>query len=337
VAGSPHPALFLGGSPDRSALLLRPDTIAHVFHRVLITGANGMLGQELVRLMGRMAEYDVLATGRDAGPRFTGGSCGYTRLDITDEEDLSRLFDDFEPNVVINCAAMTQVDDCESDRERCWQINAEAVETLAGLCRSHGARFIQISTDFVFDGEDGPYREDARPAPLSYYGRSKLAGENHARAAGTDRWAIVRTVLVYGAPEKGARSNFVTWVRDKLSNGESIRVVTDQWRTPTWVGDLADGVERIIRFRKSGIFHVSGRDYLSVNEFAHRIAQVADLDESRIGEADSSSFSQPAQRPAKTGFIILKAETELGYSPHALDDTIRKTLGLEPTRRTSST
>lgn len=295
-----------------------------------------MLGQELVRRMGRMPEYDVLATGRDAEPRFSGGSCGYTRLDITDSEALERLFDDFEPNVVINCAAMTQVDDCESDREQCWKVNADAVESLAQLCKTHGARLIQVSTDFVFDGEEGPYREDARPHPVSYYGRSKLAGENHARAAGTDRWAIVRTVLVYGAPENGSRSNFVTWVRDKLRAGEAIKVVTDQWRTPTWVVDLADGIERIVRFRKSGVFHVSGRDFLTVNAFAHRIAEVAGLDASLIGDADKTTFSQPAQRPEKTGFIILKAETELGYRPHPLDDAIRHTLGMEPTHPTSA-
>ncbi len=306
-----------------------------MFNRILITGANGMLGQELVKLMGRKPEYDVLATGRDAEPRFKGGSCGYTQLDITNAKALERLFDDFEPDVVINCAAMTQVDDCERERERCWQVNAEAVEMLAECCRNHGARLVQISTDFVFDGEDGPYRENARPQPLSYYGRSKLAGENHARAAGMDKWAIVRTVLVYGAPDQGTRGNFVTWVYDKLKAGEAIKVVTDQWRTPTWVVDLADGVERVVRYRKSGVFHISGRELMTVNEFAHRIAESAGLDANLIGKADRNTFTQPAERPAKTGFIILKAETELGYRPHDLDHTIRKTLGLSTSSRSS--
>lgn len=288
-----------------------------------------MLGQELVRLMGRKPEYDLLATGRDAEPRFSGGSCGYTRLDITDETAVERLFDDFEPDVVINAAAMTHVDACETDRELCWKVNADAVDTLARCCRDHGARLLQISTDFVFDGQDGPYREDGRPNPVSYYGRSKLAGENNARGAGTDRWAIIRTVLVYGALQADARSNFVTWVHSKLQAGEHIRVVTDQWRTPTWVVDLADAVERVVRFRKSGIYHVSGRELMSVHAFAHRIARVAGLDASLIGEADKTTFSQPAERPEKTGFIILKAETELGFRPHHIETAIRQTLGLE--------
>lgn len=293
-----------------------------------------MLGQELVRLMGRKPEYDLLATGRDAEPRFSGGSCGYTRLDITDETAIEQLFDDFEPDVVINAAAMTHVDACETDRDLCWKVNADAVDTLARCCRNHGARLLQISTDFVFDGQDGPYREDARPNPISYYGRSKLAGENNARGAGTDRWAIIRTVLVYGAPQADARSNFVTWVHSKLRAGEHIRVVTDQWRTPTWVVDLADAVERVVRFRKSGIYHVSGRELMSVHAFAHRIAKVAGLDASLIGEADKTTFSQPAERPEKTGFIILKAETELGFRPHDIETAIRETLGLEAQGRT---
>jgi len=293
-----------------------------VFSRVLITGANGMLGQQLVQLLGRMPEYDVLATGRDDKPRFKGGSCGYTRLDIADPNAVERLFADFSPDVVINCAAMTQVDACETDRDRCWQVNALAVESLAKACHARGAHLVQVSTDFIFNGEDGPYREDARPSPLSYYGRSKLAGENHARGAGTHRWAIVRTVLVYGATVDSNRGNFVTWVRDSLRNGNQIRVVTDQWRTPTYVVDLARAIERVVRFRKHGVFHVSGRELMSVNEFAHVIADTLDLDSNLILPANKTTFSQPAERPPKTGFIILKAETELGYRPHSTRDAI---------------
>ena len=295
-----------------------------------------MLGQELVRLMGRKPEYDVLATGRDDEPRFTGGSCGYTRLDITDAAATERLFADFAPDVVINCAAMTQVDDCETARDTCWQVNATAVETLAACCRSQGARLIQISTDFVFDGAEGPYQEDARPNPVSYYGRSKLAGENYARGAGSDKWAIVRTVLVFGASEDPGRGNFVTWVHDALQEGKPIQVVTDQWRTPTWTVDLAEGVERIVRYRKSGVFHISGRELLSVNEFAHLIAETMGLDASLIGEADGSTFTQPARRPARTGFIILKAETELGYRPHDVSEAIQQTLRMRDELQKSS-
>jgi len=272
--------------------------------------------------MGRMPEYDVLATGRDLVPRFSGGSCGYTRLDITDAESIERLFEDFAPDVVINCAAMTQVDECEDNKEQCWLSNATSVELLAKACHKNGARLIQVSTDFVFDGKKGPYREDARPNPISYYGRSKLAGENYARGAGMNNWAIVRTVLVYGASEKPARDNFVTWLRTKLEGGDPVRIVTDQWRTPTYVVDLASAIERIIRFRKNGVFHISGRENMSIFEFANTISETLGLNTGLISKADSSSFTQKALRPAKSGFIILKAETELGYRPHLTGDAI---------------
>lgn len=291
--------------------------------RVLITGANGMVGQELVACLGRHPEYDVLATGRDAAPRFTLRSGGYAPLDITDCPGVRDLLQDFTPDIVVNCAALTQVDACEQDKEACWRVNAEAVEHLARQCRTVGARLLQVSTDFVFDGEDGPYREDARPNPVNFYGKTKLAAENATRDAGLDRWAIARTVLVYGTGEGLTRSNIALWVIDKLSQGEPIHVVTDQIRTPTYAPDLADGLERIIRYGRRGVFHLSGRELLSVYDFARTVAGVFDLDASLIHPTDGSRFQQPAARPPTTGFIILKAETELGYKPRPLRTALR--------------
>jgi dTDP-4-dehydrorhamnose reductase len=273
--------------------------------------------------MSRYPEYDVLATARDAAPRFAGGSCGYAPLDITSLEDVRHLFEDFTPSVVINCAAETQVDHCETNRDACWSVNAEAVEHLARQCHQSGAHLIQVSTDFVFNGEDGPYREGARPDPVNFYGKSKQAGENAARGAGLDKWSVARTVLVYGTGEKLAHSNFALWVIDRLTSGEPIRVVTDQWRTPTYAPDLAAGIERIARYGKSGIFHLSGRELMSVYEFATTVADVFDLDDALIQPTDGSEFRQPAERPPRTGFIILKAETELGYKPRAMTQALR--------------
>lgn len=294
-----------------------------LYKRVLITGANGLLGQELVRLMSRYPEYDVLATALDVAPRFEGGSCGYAPLDVTALDDVRNVFDDFTPTVVINCAAVTQVDWCETHRDECWTVNAEAVEHLARQCHRVGAHLIQVSTDFVFNGLDGPYREEARPDPVNFYGKSKQAAENAARGAGLDKWSIARTVLVYGTGEKLARSNFVLWVIDQLAAGEPIRVVTDQWRTPTYAPDLAAGIERIARYGKSGIFHLSGRELMSVHKFATTVAAVFDLDEALIQPTNGSEFQQTAERPAKTGFIILKAETELGYKPRTMTQALR--------------
>ena len=288
------------------------------FQRVLITGACGLLGQELVKLLSKNPSLDILATSRDEGPTYNGVSAGYTRMDITDFARVRQIFEDFAPHTVVNCAAMAQVDLCETERETCWSVNVEAVENLVRSCRTHASRLIQISTDFVFDGKEGPYREDARPNPVNFYGKSKLAAENAVRQLNLEKWAIVRTVLVYGTGEALKRSNIGMWILSELKEGNPIRVFSDQLRSPTYVADLARGVERVIRFGRSGVFHVSGRECMTIHDFAVAIAEEFELDRSLISPVTSADMNLVAPRPPKTGFIILKAETELGYRPQPL-------------------
>ena len=294
-----------------------------LYHRVLITGANGLLGQALVARMSRFPDYDVLATARDERLRLPEASCGYAPLDITDAEAVNALFENFAPTVVVNCASMTQVDACENERDACWQTNAAAVSTLAEACNRTGARLVQLSTDFVFDGTDGPYAEDARPAPVNFYGKAKLAGENAARKAGFGKWAVARTVLVYGTGEHLKRSNILLWLLEELQAGRRLQVVTDQIRTPTYVVDLAAGVEKMVRHDASGLYHLAGRELVSVYEFAQTVAEVYGLDAALIEPTDRTAFQQEAERPPATGLITLKAETELSYRPRRLRPALR--------------
>ncbi|MFT5142898.1 MAG: dTDP-4-dehydrorhamnose reductase [Rhodothermales bacterium] len=289
-----------------------------------MTGANGLLGQSLIERLSRFPEYDILATARQSEPAARSGSGGYQSLDITRPTDVRRVFEDFTPDAVINCAAMTQVDACESDKDTCWQVNVVGVENLARNCLALGSHLVQVSTDFIFDGKAGPYKENARPKPLSFYGKSKLAGENAARAAGLEQWSIVRTVLVYGDGHPGTRSDFVRWVIGELSAGRRIRVVSDQTRTPTFVPDLANGIERLVRFGKRGTYNISGREHISILDFAHRIATAFDLDESLIDPVTTADLNSAADRPLKSGFIILKAESELGYHPTPIDESLAR-------------
>ena len=302
-----------------------------LYNRVLITGANGLLGQALTRRLSQLPEYDVLATARDDTPRFDTGSCGYAPLDITNPDDIAALFEDFTPNVLVNCAAMTDVDGCTDAKDDCWATNATAVQHLAEACRRHGTRLVQVSTDFVFDGEDGPYAEDARPNPVNYYGRSKLAGENAVRASGLANWAIVRTVLVYGTGTDLGRGTIVTWLMQKLEAGEPVHIVTDQWRTPTYVNDLARGIERMLHYEKTGVYHISGRELVSIYNLATTVADVCEYNPDLITPVTSDYFEDAVPRPPRTGFVILKAETELGYHPTPLRDGLRavgSTLGI---------
>ncbi|MFB6098394.1 MAG: dTDP-4-dehydrorhamnose reductase [Salinibacter sp.] len=294
-----------------------------LFNRVLLTGANGLLGQALVRRISQNREYDLLATSRGDSPRFREASGGYVPLDVTQPDDVAAVFEDFTPNVVVNCAAMSDVAACDEHRSEAWAVNARAVKTLAKQCRTHGARLVQVSTDFVFNGKRGPYDEDARPDPVNYYGRTKLAGENAVREAGRSNWALVRTVLLYGTGHDLNRSNVVLWMIDQLSKGETLHIVDDQYRTPTHVDDLARGIDRLIHREKTGIYHISGREMVSIYELACTVAEVFGYDKSLIKPVSSDYFEDDVERPPRTGFIIRKAETELDFDPRPLDEGLR--------------
>jgi dTDP-4-dehydrorhamnose reductase len=296
--------------------------VSALYQRILLTGANGLVGQALVERFSTIPEVDLLATSRDDEPRYTAGSCGYTPLDITDTEAARRLFVDFAPSVVINCAAIAKVEQGEGNKERCWAVNVDAVAALGRLCKAQGARLVQLSTDFVFDGTAGPYDERARPNPINYYGRSKWASENAVRAARLRRWTIVRTALGYGTGHELRRSNFGLWLTERLQRGLVTEVCTDQVRTPTYIPDLAEGIARAVRLNKNGLYHLSGREIISVFDFARRLAERFDLDASLLVPTTTAELHPDAPRPLRTGLLILKAETEFGYKPRPLDDAL---------------
>jgi dTDP-4-dehydrorhamnose reductase len=181
-------------------------------------------------------------------------------------------------------------------------------------CANHSTHLIQLSTDFIFDGSHGPLDETAIPNPVNYYGKSKLAAEIYIQQH-SPFWCILRTVLVYGVSSDMSRSNIVLWVKNSLEAGKSIQVVDDQWRTPTLAEDLAKGCILAATKKASGIYHISGKDFLTPYAMAIQTADYFNLPSSLITKTDSTHFKQPAVRPLKTGFVIDKAINELGYSP----------------------
>jgi len=290
--------------------------------KILITGANGLLGQKLVKLLGSMDDIDLVATARgtcrlpDTMGKFT-----YREMDISDKAQVFKVIKAEQPAAIIHTAAMTQVDDCEKDQGLCWQLNVEAVRYIVEASTEAGAFLLHLSTDFIFDGAAGPYDENAAAKPLSYYGESKLASEKIVQESKL-QWAIARTVLVYGVAHDMSRSNIILWVKKSLESGTQINVVTDQWRTPTLAEDLAMGCFLIVKNKATGIYNISGKDLLNPYQMAIKTADFFKLNKALIYEADASNFSQPAQRPPKTGFIIDKAVNELGYQPRSFDEGI---------------
>ena len=289
--------------------------------KILLTGANGLLGQKLVHLLTQQPDIDLIATAR--GNNRLPFSAGYTyySMDITDRKQVLDVMGEVRPDVVIHTAAMTDVDKCETQKDACWAQNVHAVEYIIDACRATDAFLLHVSTDFIFDGAAGPYDETAEANPISFYGWSKQAGEMAVRHSAV-RWAIARTVLVYGIAHDMSRSNIILWVKKSLEDGKNIKVVTDQWRSPTLAEDLAMGCFLIADQEAEGIFNISGKEVLTPYEMAIRTADYFGLDKSLIAQADASTFTQVARRPPRTGFVLDKARTVLGYNPHSFEEGI---------------
>jgi len=294
--------------------------------KILITGSNGLLGQHLVKMLIEHTAYEVVATGK--------GNCrlpfkltalyNYYPLDITDGVAVQTFIKLHKPDVVVHAAAMTQPDPCELNPIDCWEVNVTATRFLIDAAEEVKAFFIFLSTDFVFDGLNGPYTETDIPGPVNYYGSSKLAAEKSVMESSLLQWAIVRTVLVYGNILVGNRSNVISWVKENLEQEKPIKVVGDQWRTPTYVEDLAKGILLVIQKKATGIYHISGEEGLSPYDMAVATADYLHLDKSLMTKVDASIFTQPAPRPLKTGFIIEKAKKILEYQPLTFKEALKK-------------
>ena len=286
--------------------------------KILVTGSNGLLGQKLTNLLQNETTISFVATARGKSVLPIANGIFYS-LDITDPVEVDRVIAETKPDVIINTAAMTQVDQCETEREACWKANVTSVENLIRACLKNNVHLVHVSTDFIFDGTHGPLDETAKPNPINYYGESKLAAEE-LLINSSIRWSILRTVLVYGITEDMSRSNIVLWVKNSLEQGKTIQVVNDQWRTPTLAEDLAMGCYLATKTKAIGIYHISGKDFLTPYDIAIATADFFKLDKSLIKATDSTQFKQPTQRPPKTGFIIDKARKSFGYDPHSFQE-----------------
>lgn len=276
--------------------------------KVLITGANGLLGQALVQTF--LPDYEVLALDLGTSSKLPFDGFLFKGGDINDRDGLRDLVKDFVPNFIINAAAYTNVDASETEREVCWRANVTGVENLAYAAQKVGARLLHVSTDYVFDGKSGPYKEDDTPNPLGFYARSKLASENVLIASKVN-FVIARTMVLYGTGYD-IRPNFVIWVIQQLREGKPIQVVDDQWGNPTLASELAAAMRVLVESGRTGIYHLSGSEIIDRFSFAQHIAEIFGLDKKLITPVKTADFKQPAPRPLKSGFIIDKAKKELG-------------------------
>ena len=289
--------------------------------KILITGSNGLLGQKLLQKLRVDNSVELIATSRGENRVSEKNNYTYFDVDITDESAVSQIIAEQKPDVVINTAAMTNVDLCEAEKDNCDVLNVSAVQFLADACVKVDAHLIHISTDFIFDGEDGPYKEEDEPNPLSYYGLSKLKSEQLLQAH-IVKWTVLRTIIVFGVGENLSKSNIVLWAKGALEKGDPMNIIDDQFRAPTLAEDLADACILAAKKKAFGVFNASGKDIMSIYEIVERIAKHYGNTTDNLNKISTATLNQTAGRPPKTGFILDKSIKELGYNPHSFEECL---------------
>jgi dTDP-4-dehydrorhamnose reductase len=280
--------------------------------KILLTGANGLLGQKTAEVFARETDHELLLCDlaeKGEEPR----KYSYLQLDITNKEKVKEAVKKYKPDIIINAAAYTDVDGCETEREFSWRVNVDAVKNLIIASRFNSSKIVHISTDYIFDGVKGGYDENATPNPLSFYGKSKLASENALASSGVE-CAVIRTMIIYGNG-RNVKKNFALWLIDKLGNNEPVKIVDDQYGMPTIVDDLGLALLKIVDRDKTGVYNVCGSEYINRYQFALKLADIFEYDSSMIIPIKTKELNQAAARPMNSSFILLKAEAELGMKP----------------------
>jgi dTDP-4-dehydrorhamnose reductase len=279
--------------------------------RIFITGGGGLLGHKLARM--------ALERGHDV---FSGyyhdipEQGAPVRLDIAINNSIHKAVDIAQPEIILHTAAMTDVDLCEAKRDLACQINARGTKALAEAARDVGAFMVYISTDYVFDGIKGMYKEDDIPNPLNHYGHTKLLGEMYADC-------VARTCVIYGSRAASGKINFALWLLDKLRKGEWAKIVTDQHISPTLNTNLARMLLEAGENRMEGIYHLAGADRLSRYDFACRLAYVFGMDSGLIIPSTMADLSWKAKRPRDSSMDVSKATCSLRGKPWNIDKSLR--------------
>ena len=284
--------------------------------KLLVIGGSGLLGYKVAKMASN--EHETFLTYNYRSIQVEG--CTALKLDKCDRKAVFELLEKIKPDVVIDTAALHNVDYCETHPEEAWKVNVEGTRNVAEACKKVGAKIIFISTDYVFDGTKGYYTEEDTPNPLSYYAKTKLEAEKTIQSLDVN-YIIARPSVIYGwnpnevsglKSSSGKSVNFVVWALQKLEKGEEIKAVTDQYSSPTLADNLAEALLVMASSEKQGIYHTAGKDCVNRYEFTLKIAEVFGLDKSLIKPVTSEIFKQVAKRPKKCCLDVSKAEKDFG-------------------------
>lgn len=288
--------------------------------RFVVTGANGLVGSRLARLLSQQHEVFAFARGAQRQPL----GCTFVSVELTDAAAVREALETAKPDVIINCAAMTDVDGCERDPDGAWAANVDAVATLARSTRDLGSHLVHVSTDYVFDGDAGPYEVTAIPNPRGTYALSKHAGEEAVRSlAKKDAWAIARTAVVYGWPSTG-KNNFGSWLVDSFRAGKGVKLFNDQWVSPSHAGNVAEMLAELGARRLPGLWHTCGAEVVDRVTFGQKLCERFGFDPALITPSRMADVNLPSPRPAKSGLLVDKTREALAAKPLSLDASLAR-------------
>jgi dTDP-4-dehydrorhamnose reductase len=285
--------------------------------KLLITGASGLYGSKLAELA-VARNFEVYSC--DVQELQVCGN--FVKFDVSNKELVNEAFQRVKPDVVVHAATLTDVDKCELNKELAWKINVEGTKNILEAAKSAGSFLIYISTDYVFNGEKGNYKESDKPDPINYYGLTKLKAEELVKAQA--EYFIARPSVIYGSTPAAGKVNFALWLIDTLGKGERVKIVTNQWNTPTLNTNLAEMTMEVVERRLTGTFHLCGATRVSRFQFAELIAEAFGLDKSLIDPALSSQFKWPAKRPMDSSLDTSKAQKTLKNKPLEMGEALNR-------------
>lgn len=286
--------------------------------RILITGGSGLLGSKIATLAIEKG-YETYS-GYNKHEIINGAS---VELDITNKAQVQKVFERVKPEVVIHAAALTNVDKCEENMGLAKKVNIEGTRNLVELSEGHKVYFVHVSTDYVFSGEEGMYKETDKPRPINHYGITKHEAEKLVIDSATE-WCIARPSVIYGSTPAAGKKNFALWVIDKLKNREPMKIITDQWVSPTLNTNLAEMILELIEMKLTGIYHLAGATPINRYKFTTLITETFQLDKTLISPAKSSEMNWLAKRPANTSLNVEKASTTLKHKPLTIEEALQK-------------
>ncbi len=295
--------------------------------KLLITGASGLYGSKLAQLA---LARGIEVYSSDIQSLSVFGK--FVKLDISVKTQVDESFKVIKPDVVVHAATLTDVDKCETNKELAWKINVEGTKNIVEAAHDAGSFLIYISTDYVFSGEKGLYKETDKPDPINYYGVTKLKAEEIVQTQA--EYFIARPSVIYGSTPAAGKVNFALWLIETLRKGERVKIVTDQWNTPTLNTNLAEMTLEVVARRLTGIYHLCGATRVSRLEFAASIADAFGLDAGLIDPVLSSQFTWSAKRPMDSSLDTSKAQQTLQSKPFVMAEALKQ-LKSELSQRTS--